>query len=76
MGLMRLLRRSMQQRRLRPNAAAWYQKREPSFSDAIAAVRRLLWSPPTLSISRLDPDRVEIPTMLWQRLTETLCYAA
>jgi len=61
---------------LHPRSAAWYQKREPSFSDAIAAVRRLLWSPPTLSISRLDPDRVEIPTMLWQRLTETLCYAA
>jgi hypothetical protein len=29
---------------LRPRSAAWYQKREPSFSDAIAAVRRLLWS--------------------------------
>src|SRR5271157_3093779 len=41
---------------LHPRSAAWYQKREPSFSDAIAAVRRLLWSPPTLSISRLDPE--------------------
>jgi hypothetical protein len=27
-------------------------------------------------MSRLDPDRVEIPTTLWKRLTETLCYAA
>ena len=56
--------------------AAWYHKPEPSFSDAIAAVRRLLWSAPSLSMSRLDPDRVEIPTELWQKLTETLCYAA
>jgi hypothetical protein len=23
-----------------PNAAAWYRKQEPTFSDAIAAVRR------------------------------------
>ena len=28
---------------LRPNAAAWYSKQEPTFSDAIAAVRRVLW---------------------------------
>ena len=61
---------------LHPRSAAWYHKREPSFSDAIAAVRRLLWSAPSLSMSRLDPDRVEIPTTLWQKLTETLCYAA
>jgi len=30
---------------LRPNAAAWYRKKEPTFSDAIAAVRRMLWAP-------------------------------
>ena len=61
---------------LRPRSAAWYRKDEPTFSDAIAAVRRLLWRAPNLSMSRLDPDRVEIPTTLWKRLTETLCYAA
>jgi len=27
-------------------------------------------------MSRHDPDRVEIPAALWERLTETLCYAA
>ena len=31
---------------LRPRSAAWYHKREPSFSDAIAAVRRVFWSAP------------------------------
>ncbi len=61
---------------LHPRSAAWYHKREPTFSDAIAAVRRLLWSAPNLTMSRYDPDRVEIPTTLWRRLTETLCYAA
>jgi hypothetical protein len=29
--------------RLRPNAAAWYRKQEPTFNDAIATVRRVLW---------------------------------
>src|ERR1700674_3796685 len=28
---------------LRPRSAAWYHKREPSFSDAMAALRRQIW---------------------------------
>jgi len=36
---------------LRPNAAVWYRKQEPSFSDAIAALRRVVWCPPDLSMS-------------------------
>jgi len=27
-------------------------------------------------MSRHDPDGVEIPAALWERLTEALCYAA
>jgi hypothetical protein len=61
---------------LHPRSAAWYHKCEPSFSDAIAAVRRLLWTVPNLSMSRQGPDKVEIPTALWERLTDALCYAA
>jgi hypothetical protein len=61
---------------LRPRSAAWYHKREPSFSDAIAAVRRLFWSAPHLSMSRRDPVGVEIPAALCERLKEALCYAA
>jgi len=62
--------------RLRPRTAAWYDKREPSFSDAIAAVRRIFWSAPSFSMSRHPPDSVKIPTALLERLTEALCYAA
>jgi hypothetical protein len=58
-----------------PRATAWYAKREPTFSDAIAAVRRALWFPPTLSTSRSSPEIVQIPATLLQRLTDTLCYA-
>ena len=57
-------------------AAAWYGKREPTFSDAIAAVRRVLWRPQGLSTSRPGTGTVEIPVTFLQRLTDTLCYAA
>jgi DDE superfamily endonuclease len=61
---------------IHPRAAAWYTKSELTFSDAIAAVRRALWSPTNFSISRKKSDMVEIPAALLQRLTDTLCYAA
>src|SRR5499427_8204137 len=41
-----------------PRTAAWYTKSELTFSDAIAAVRRALWSPPNFSISRKKSDMV------------------
>jgi hypothetical protein len=46
-----------------------------TFSDAIATVRRVLWSVPNLSTSRKNPETVEIPMALLQRLTEALYYA-
>jgi hypothetical protein len=61
---------------VRPHPAAWYKKTQPTFSDAIAAVRRVLWSPPDLSVSRHGTDGVIIPAHLLKRLVETLCLAA
>jgi DDE superfamily endonuclease len=61
---------------LRPNAAAWYSKKEPTFSDAIAAVRRVLWVPPNLSMSRQTGGTITIPALLLNRLFQTLCLAA
>jgi len=61
---------------VRPRTAGWYDKREPTFGDAIAAVRRALWSPPGLSMARPNTGTVEISAALLQRLTDTLCYAA
>ena len=52
------------------------QKRDPTFSDAIAAVRHALWYPPDLRMSRQTKEIIEIPATLLQRLTETLCHAA
>ena len=61
---------------LRPRPAAWYHKRESSFSDAIAAVRMVFWSASSFSMSQHPSDNVEIPTALMERLTDALCYAA
>ena len=61
---------------LRPRTAGWYGKPALTFSDAIAAVRRVFWCPPDLSMSRRDTETVEIPAGLLRRFAETLCYAA
>jgi hypothetical protein len=61
---------------VRPHPAAWYSKHQPTFSDAIAAVRRVLWSPPSFSMSRSGSESIEIPVTLLNRFVETLCLAA
>ena len=61
---------------LRPNVAAWYSKSEPTFSDAIAAVRRVLWAPPNFSMSRQTGETITIATGLLNRVFQTLCLAA
>jgi len=46
---------------LKTHTAAWYSKQEPTFSDAIAAIRRVLWTVPNLSMSRQPNGTVTIP---------------
>lgn len=60
---------------LHPRIAAWYAKEDPTFSDAIATVRRVLWAFPNFSISRKTPENVEIQGALLQRLMEAVCFA-
>jgi hypothetical protein len=56
--------------------AAWYPKTTPTFSDAIALVRRHLWSQTTFCMSPLPPEMQQVPRALVDRLAELLCYAA
>jgi hypothetical protein len=56
--------------------AAWYSKEQPTFSDAIALVRKHLWKQGHLSMSGSKPDMVKIPRSLVERLTDAVCYAA
>ncbi len=56
--------------------AAWYPKALPTFSDALALVRRELWAHTSFFLSTCDPDMREIPRAFLDRLTDALCYAA
>jgi hypothetical protein len=57
--------------------AAWYAKSLPTFADALAAVRHLLWFQPlTFRMSPSPPDTVKVPRPLFDHLVKSLCYAA
>ena len=57
--------------------AGWYHKRDPTFADALAMVRKELWHQeqnrhglPALT------DTVNVPRAFVERLTDAVCYAA
>jgi hypothetical protein len=56
--------------------AAWYQKPLPTFSDSLALVRQQLWPVSISWMSGAKDDVVIIPKALFERLTDTLAYAA
>ena len=56
--------------------AAWYRKTRPTFSDALALVRRELWARRTFCGSPQEPDMVKAPRAFVEHLTETLFSAA
>jgi hypothetical protein len=71
----------MADRLIKPEAkpvrtAAWYAKESPTFSDAIAIVRRCLWSGCHFSTSDQNSEVVKVPRSLLERLTDAVCYAA
>jgi hypothetical protein len=57
---------------------AWYRKLRPTFSDALAQVRRQLWAQEqaTFRGSPQEVDAVKVPREFMERLTEAVCYAA
>lgn len=56
--------------------AAWYAKPAPTFSDTLACVRQLLWPVTVFSTSPSSDEVIEIPRALFDRLTDTLAFAA
>ena len=56
--------------------AAWYQKRLPTFSDALAQVRRALWRQMHLCGSPTEPDPHQCTANLLEHFGELLAYAA
>lgn len=62
--------------RLPVRTAAWYAKRTPTFSDALAAVRAYWWRWQRFRTSRSEADMVKLPRRVVHRLSEAACYAA
>ena len=61
---------------LAPCQSAWYAKTTPTFADALALVRRDLWTHTTFCGLPNAGDRVKIPRALVDHLAGLLCYAA
>ena len=58
--------------------AAWYDKNRPTFSDALALVRKELWAQQEVTFcgSAQEIDTVKVPRGFIERLTEAVCHAA
>ena len=56
--------------------AAWYKKALPTFSDALAQVRRCVWRQLAFCMSVEDTNKRKPPAALFNYLGEMLAYAA
>ena len=56
--------------------AAWYPKPQPTFSDALATVRRAIWREQAFVISRRRGDSTKVRLALPDAWAYALCYAA
>ena len=59
-----------------PRSATWYSKPLPTFSDALALVRRQLWATHDFRISAATAEIVQIPQTTFNALIGAACYAA
>jgi hypothetical protein len=57
-------------------STAWYRKTHPTFSDAIALVRRQLWEHIHFSMSLQETDTIKMPRALFERFIDAVSYAA
>ena len=71
-----LAERVREQQGLTGRREAWYAKECVTFSDTLAMVRRWLWAEQHFQLSQTDADMMKVPRVLFERLTEMLCYAA
>ena len=64
------------QHRIKIRAAQWYTKSEPTFSDAIATVRRLFWNKTIFEKPSYQEGLKKLPPKLRNLLLDHLCRAA
>lgn len=62
--------------RLPVRQAAWYRKTTPTFSDALAAVRRHWWRAASFRSPPARRRQQQVPRTLYRRLYDAVCYAA
>lgn len=70
-----LAHRLTQDHPLPVRTAAWYQKQEATFSDAIALVRRYLWMETEFANSPATQGLVQFPAPVLTGLVDTICYS-
>jgi hypothetical protein len=57
--------------------AGWYHKAHPTFSDALALLRKELWAQEqTFYGLPAQSDTIKVPRAFVERLTDAVCYAA
>jgi hypothetical protein len=61
------------ERGISPEWVRWYPKRTPTFSDALALVRRELWMSPTFASSPDHRDVLKVPADVLDRLMRVAC---
>jgi hypothetical protein len=70
-----LAHRLTEKKSLPIRSAAWYLKPEPTFADAIALVRKYLWSNMKYVNCPVEMEIVVFPQSLLHGLVDTVCYA-
>jgi hypothetical protein len=63
------------ERKLPIRQAAWYHKTQPTFSDALALVRRQIWQHQCFPSVALQTDPLKMIDPLQNRLLSALCYS-
>jgi hypothetical protein len=61
------------ERGISPECVRWYPKRAPTFSDALALVRRELWMAPTFASSPDHRDVLKVPADVLDHLMRVAC---
>jgi hypothetical protein len=54
--------------------AAWYHKPQPTFSDALALVRRQIWQQECFAMPKTHADNSKLAAKVQNRLLSALCY--
>lgn len=58
------------------SGTAWYRKKLPTFTDALALVRQQLWQIRTFQSSHSETNVVKVPRTLFNDWANLLCFAA